>query len=289
MQINLKSDSRIKAYLRRIGLYEAPTLRYLQEQHLKTVPYENLDIIRNIPISLKTEDLYEKIVTRRRGGYCFELNGLFAWLLRGLGYKVEEHLARYLRNEQLDLRNEQLDLRNEQLESGVPMQKHRVLRVRVKDMDYICDVGMGAVTPMKPLPMVFGQIIEQKEERYKLEREMLFGNALNVLYEWKKNKWSRIYSFSDEKSHAIDFVMPSFYCENHPGSFFRKMDMVHMFTEEGRKTVAGRELRVYTSHGMKSILPGSEGMYRDQLKQHFGIDLRNCIQPIKTLSYTNPC
>ncbi|NLB43456.1 MAG: arylamine N-acetyltransferase, partial [Clostridiales bacterium] len=76
----------VEGYLERIG-YQGPldnsykTLAALQEAHLKAVPYENLDIIYGIPLSLEIPDLYHKIVIQRRGGYCFESNALFRWLL----------------------------------------------------------------------------------------------------------------------------------------------------------------------------------------------------------------
>lgn len=80
----------IRAYLSRIGFHgpldgSANTLAALQEAHVHSVPYENLDILRGIPLSLEIPDLFRKIVKNRRGGYCFELNGLFAWLLECLG------------------------------------------------------------------------------------------------------------------------------------------------------------------------------------------------------------
>src|SRR6478609_11418119 len=83
----------IDAYLRRIGLSTRPerTLDGLAElglAHLCAVPFENLDIASGQPLSLELEAIYDKLVVRRRGGFCYELNGLFAWLLRELGYDV---------------------------------------------------------------------------------------------------------------------------------------------------------------------------------------------------------
>lgn len=80
----------VNPYLERIG-YTGPIvnsaymLARLQEQHVHTVPYENLDILDRIPLSLDIPDLYDKIVTRHRGGYCFELNALFGWSAAGTG------------------------------------------------------------------------------------------------------------------------------------------------------------------------------------------------------------
>src|SRR5258708_13156169 len=83
----------VQDYLNRIN-YQGPlaptaeTLRQLQVAHLLTVPFENLSIHGREPIVLEDEALFQKIVNRRRGGFCYELNGLFAALLRALGFKV---------------------------------------------------------------------------------------------------------------------------------------------------------------------------------------------------------
>jgi len=248
----------IKAYLARIGITQPiktdyASLHLLQSQHLKTVPYENLDIMRNIPLSLEVGDMYEKIVARKRGGYCFELNGLFTWLLRSLGFEVVEYMARFLRDE-----------------TEIPMRRHRVLRVTCDEGDYLADVGVGSPVPLTPLPLTMGKISEQRGEKYKLEKEDFFGT---VLYEWKKNEWRKLYSFTEEPQLNIDYVMPSFYCEAHPESYFRTMDMVHMFTEDGRKSVAGREVKIFSPNGVEVIVPASEEVYHQLLKLHFGISL----------------
>ena len=248
----------LQAYLKRINAETTPqtnlaTLQLLQSQHLLTVPYENLDIMRNIPLSLEVEDMYEKIVVRKRGGYCFELNGLFTWLLRSLGFEVTEYMARFLRDE-----------------PDIPMRRHRVMRVRCNEGDYLTDVGVGQIIPRAPLPMITGQAQQQGTERYKLEIEPFFGH---VLYEWKNSNWKRIYSFTEEEQLNIDYIMPSFYCETHPESYFRTMDMVHIFTKNGRKSVSGREFKIFSPNGVEVIVPGSEQIYQELLQQHFGIKL----------------
>ena len=92
------------AYLARIGLSDLPrnttagTLEALQAAHLTHVPYETLDIVRGVPLSLEEDALFDKIVTRNRGGFCFELNGLFAALLRALHFPVTEYFGRFLRD-----------------------------------------------------------------------------------------------------------------------------------------------------------------------------------------------
>ena len=85
----------VEAYLERIGYCggrepTAANLAALVKAHRFAVPYETLDLWRRRTTTLRLEEIYGKVVTRRRGGYCFELNGLFAWLLRELGYNVRE-------------------------------------------------------------------------------------------------------------------------------------------------------------------------------------------------------
>ena len=248
--------SKITAYLQRIGYQGTPkvdydTLHELQRLHLQSVPYENLDIMRGVPLSLEVGDIYDKIVIRGRGGYCFELNALFAWLLGGIGFEVTDCMGRFLRDE-----------------TEIPMRRHRVLKVALGGVHYLADVGCGGVIPRKPLPITDGQISEQNGEKYILKYEDFLGH---VLYEWRKDSWRRIYSFTDEPQLEKDFIGISFYCEAHPDSFFRTQDMVHIFTEGGRKSVAGGEVRFFTAEGVKVITPATKEVYHELLLAHFGI------------------
>ena len=249
---------RINNYLKRIGFTGTPkldfeTLHALQRLHLQAVPYENLDVMRDIPISLDVDDIYEKIVTRGRGGWCFELNAIFAWLLRGIGFKVTDLMARFLRDE-----------------TTIPMRRHRVLIVTCAGADYLCDVGVGGVVPREPLPFVSGKVSRQNGEKYILEEEDFLGY---VLYEWRHDTWRKIYSFTEEPQLESDFVATSYYCEKYPESFFRTKDMVHIFTEDGRKSVAGREIKLFSPGDVEVLTPATDAEYHKLLEQHFGIRL----------------
>jgi len=253
------NDNKIAAYLRRIGyngdlVPNYDTLHALQLQHLQTVPYENLDIMRGIPLSLKTEDIYDKVVTRGRGGYCFELNALFAWLLRSIGFEVTDLMARFLFREG--------DI--------IPMRRHRVLKVSIEGTDYLADVGVGIMTPRMPLTITNNHVSEQNGEKYLLQMEDFLGY---VLYEWHKGTWRKLYSFTEEPQIEDDFIGISYYCETHPGSFFKTMDMVHIITDKGRKSIAGRELKLFTPEGVKAIVPANDKVFHELLHEHFGIKL----------------
>lgn len=249
----------VRAYLERIG-YEGPldgspaVLEQLQECHLHAVPYENLDILHRKPLSLEIGDLLEKIVTRRRGGYCFELNALFSWLLRELGYSVTDLMARFWRDEP----------------APPPKRRHQVLKVETGDASYLCDIGVGGIVPRRPIKMEEGLVHRQGDETYRLERDPYYGW---VLCELKKDDWKWLYSFTEEPQLPKDFIMATYWCENAPDSIFVSQPMIAIRTREGRNTVAGKEFRLFTAEGVRSFIPETEEEYKASLAAYFGIRL----------------
>ena len=137
---------RIEDYLERIGYRggrepTAANLAALAKAHRLAVPYETLDLWRGRHVELSEESVFEKIVTRRRGGYCYELNGLFAALLRALGYNVREYFGRWLLGDG---------------DSAVPRRGHRVVVVALRGHpNLIVDVGIAYPFLMAPLKFVF--------------------------------------------------------------------------------------------------------------------------------------
>lgn len=221
----------VKAYFDRIGLPvpekivpDSELLRKLQFAHCTAVPYENLDMIRDVPTSLEVDALFEKIVVQGRGGLCFELNGSFGNLLRELGYGVTDLAARYLRGE-----------------STIPMRRHRVLKVQAIDGVWLCDVGIGEICPREPVQLLEGVVQEQFGERYKLEKDTFLGWVLMDFY---KGQWRRFYSFTEEPQLMVDYIAPNFYCEKHPESPFNKQEMFALKTAEGRITLDGNLFKV---------------------------------------------
>lgn len=228
---------KVSAYFHRIGLPlpevivpDGELLRKLQFAFCTAVPYENLDILRGIPLSLQEDDLFEKIVTRNRGGFCFELNGSFGWLLRELGYEVTDYFARYLRGE-----------------SSIPMRRHRVLKVVAADGVYLADVGIGEICPREPLKLEEGTVQEQLGESYRLEKEDFLGW---VLWDLHKGQWRKFYSFTEEPQLNVDFQAACFWCEKHPSSPFTTQEMFSLKTKEGRITLDGNVYKEFTARGV---------------------------------------
>lgn len=217
---------KVQKYLERIGM-ETPEnivpdskfFKQLQFAHCTHVPYENYSIRRGDALPVTDEGLYEKIVTKRMGGICTELNGAFAWLLRELGYKVTEYAARYLRGE-----------------ASVPMRRHRILRVEATDSVWIGDVGIGEVCPRLPVELVEGKEQPQFDEVYRLDKDEKLGWVLMDKY---KGEWRAFSSFTEEEWLPQDFDMMTCYCEKHPASPFNKDEMFAVKTATGRKTLDG--------------------------------------------------
>lgn len=260
-------DEGVKSYLSRIGasnLFEvsAHNLAALQKAHLLSVPYENIDIYLGKASSLAYDNIFDKIVTRRRGGYCFELNGLFGWLLRELGYKVEEYFGRWLKGESL----------------AIPARRHRVLRVTVDGCDFIADVGVGQRTPLTPLEFVYDRVQQREGVDYRIVKNERNESVVEVLVD---GKWIAFYSFDLAPQEAIDFNYVHYYCVNEPSSFFRHNLLVHLPSETGRKAISMAQdpetgmnvpLLCISGNGeSRSSYLRTDYALKQALEEHFGI------------------
>lgn len=260
---------KVTTYLKRIGVKARPqptakALCGLQRQHLLHVPYEDLDIWYGRAGSLAYDELFDKIVLRHRGGYCFELNGLFGWLLRELGYDTVEHFGRWLMGESLE----------------VPARRHRVIRVPLGDTAYIADVGVGQRAPLTPLELVHDKVQNREGIDYRIVRHDRLGNVVEVRM---GDAWTRMYSFDDAAQEPIDFNYVHYYCVNHPASFFRNNLLVHLPTPTGRKSIGsapdpetGESVPVLSLGGVKGTTKTylrTSDSFTAALKRHFGIVL----------------
>ncbi len=247
------------AYLARLGLSFADVapsvefLRKLQYAHVTRIPYENLDILDGIPISLDADALFDKIVTRHRGGYCFEVNGALAALLTALGFSVKSYLARFWRGE-----------------SATPLRRHRVLVVTVSEGDYLMDVGIGQSAPRYPLRMEAQTLQTQFEETYCIRRHTDGGW---MVFDLCDGAWRPFYSFTEDEQLDIDFIMPSFWCEKHPDSPFHRSPMLAIKTAKGRRAINGRDYKEFEGKTLTYIEENiDDDRFRVLLKEKFGIE-----------------
>jgi N-hydroxyarylamine O-acetyltransferase len=131
----------LEAYLARIGYLgpRAPTLevlRALTAAHAQAIPFENLDVLLGRRIALDVDALFDKLVRQRRGGYCFEQNGLFLHVLATLGFDVRPLSAR---------------VRLDRPRSDTPPRTHMFLRVELGNESWLTDVGVGGLSLTAPL------------------------------------------------------------------------------------------------------------------------------------------
>lgn len=224
--------TKTEQFLARIGMdpktgvsLDYDFLGQIQSRCVCMIAYENLDILAGKPLSLEPEDLFDKIVIRGRGGYCFELNGLLTHCLREMGFRVSERFARFLRG---------MD--------EVPMRRHRVTIVTLPEGDYLCDIGVGQIAPRLPLKVEAGLLQEQNGEIYKFERDTRHGW---VLWEQYHGAWREYICFADDAVYDVDFLQPNFFCEAHPDSVFNKKPMLAIKTADGRCTIDGCTYKVF--------------------------------------------
>jgi len=252
----------IDAYLKRIGHAgsRAPTtdtLRSLQRAHLLAVPFENLDINPGgRPISLIVDSIFDKVVRRHRGGFCYELNGLFAVLLEELGYDVTRISGRVARG------------------NGTfgPDFDHLALVVRTGDGAHLTDVGFGDFA-LGPLDLA----VEGPQEphpggtTYRLDT---LGDG-----EWVTRSltdaggWDDGYRFDLTPRELTAFAAQCRWFESAEDSHFRARRVCSIATENGRVTLRDAEL-IVTRGGAREITPISgEGGWTAALEKWFGIRL----------------
>jgi N-hydroxyarylamine O-acetyltransferase len=248
-------------YLARIG-YSAPinpdaqTLRGLHHAHMFSVPFENLDIGLRRPIRLTEEALWGKIILQKRGGFCYELNGMFAWLLKQLGFDVTYLNARvYNRQGQLGI-----DFDHLALLVGIPKQSGR----------WLVDVGFGD-SFNEPLDF------EERDEQIQGLRAYRLEQAPDGFVTWQKNydgTWERHYFF-DLHPHKFPEAYESacLYHQTSPNSSFTRGSIISRATPEGRVSLEDGRL-ILTQNGERSERPiENKGEYQKLLSLYFGTTL----------------
>jgi len=245
-------------YLKRIG-YRGPArpnvnvLRRLHRRHLLSIPFENLDIHLHRPIILNEATLYDKIVKHRRGGFCYELNGSFASLLKKLGFDVSLLSARVARKG-----------------GGFsPDFDHMTLLVQLKE-SWLADVGFGdSFTEPKPLDIFHPQVDHGKDYRFARKDGWILLSRRTK----GSRFWEPQYKFSLTSRTMADFIPRCRWQQTSPRSHFRKGRLCTRLTPNGRLTLT--DTKFIVTRGRKKVeLPvKTPEEFAVLLRQHFGIDL----------------
>jgi N-hydroxyarylamine O-acetyltransferase len=207
----------LDAYVERLGLSGGPGLVELHRAHVATIPFENLDPHRGVPVSLELEDIQRKLVGERRGGYCFEQNLLLKAALEALGAEVELLLARVRRGAP---------------PGTVRPRSHLVLRVHMGGASWHADVGFGGGTLLQPLPFGTGDVHEQSGWRFRVIAE---GDEL-VLQTADDSDWADLYAFSPQPVPLVDLEVSNWFTSAHPNSPFVTGLLISAQTQDGTRT-----------------------------------------------------
>ena len=246
----------LKEYLLRIGTdkIQKPSLEFLsdlQEKHLYSIPFEDLDIPDRAEIILDLERIYSKIIPTKRGGFCYELNGLFHWLLTQLGFKVDMLSARVYNNQKNEFG---------------PEFDHMALLVHL-DKEYLTDVGFGD-SFRQPIEIPSGET-KDVSGHYRINS----NNKTYELQRFENGEWEPQYSFTTKTQKFSDFNDLCCFQQNDPSSHFRTRMVCTIATQEGRITLGNNSLTI-TKNGNKSKTEfSSEKEFLRLLKKHFGIEL----------------
>ncbi|WP_252438783.1 arylamine N-acetyltransferase family protein [Pseudonocardia humida] len=236
-----------------------PVLHALTSAHARSVPFENLDVLLGEPIELTVDALVDKLVRRRRGGYCFEQNGLFLAVLTAFGFAAAPLSARVRLGRPRDV---------------VPPRTHLFLRVELDGATWLTDVGIGGVsltsairwepdgadqTPEQPTPHEPRRIVREDGRWF---HQVRFGE-----------QWVDAYEFTGEEMPLVDREVGNWFTSTHPRSHFRHRLMVARAGADGtRLTLTDTELKVRDGDGRAESSPiGSPQELLAALDEHFGL------------------
>jgi N-hydroxyarylamine O-acetyltransferase len=226
------------------------TLRLLQRQHLLTVPFENLDIHWNRPIVLDIEKFNAKIVNDKRGGFCYELNGLFNELLREIGFQTRLVSARVFNG------------------SGfTPEYDHAAIIVTIGELEYLADVGFGSFATE---PLRFVPDIDQQDPAgvFQIRRG---DDGYFVVAKKDGDNWRDEYMFQPLGRHLSEFADRCNFQQYSSDSHFTKGKLISILLDDGRKTLTDKSF-IITKNDEKSETPvTSEEDFLRRLKHEFGI------------------
>ena len=245
----------LRAYLDRIGYHGSPdrtaeNLAVLLRCHLESVPFENLDFYnspREMPLS--TEALYDKIVLRRRGGVCCELNTLFGRLLESMGYDCYPVLVRVVM-------------------PGAPAQiSHQGIVATVEGKRYYCDVGFGGPGPKG--------LVELDTQ----EHQQIYGETFRVTQDPRGvTIWGAfpggevpILEMIDVPARYEDFTVVLYYSTGYPNSYFLGRPIVNLCLPNGSKALTGNQLTIRRDGEMTRRILETDAEMAEVLWEEFGL------------------
>ena len=245
------------AYLQRIKYSHQiyPTEKDLKDLHraqFYTIPFENFDILLGRGVNLEPGQLFNKLVHKRRGGYCFELNGLFLMALRAFGFDACPLLGRVHI-------------------TGTPSGRgHQLTLITIQGKQWIADVGFGSDTPRTPIALDQRRPVIHDGQKFRLINTTNFGFMAQT---FKGGHWENLYSFDLGYVCPADIKYGNHFTSTHPDALFTNARLAALPVQNGGYTLFNNTLKI-TIGEKETIQELAEGQpYLDALKTYFGIEL----------------
>ncbi|WP_019202811.1 arylamine N-acetyltransferase [Tsukamurella sp. 1534] len=256
----------IDAYLHRLGLAHRPpptleTLRDLQLRHVATFPFETLATAVGAPVDLSPAALSTKILTGRRGGYCYELNGLFLWLLQALGFDARPLTGWVV-----------IGAAPDDWESHA--RTHQLTLVHLDGARHITDVGLGGMVPTGPLLLDGTGLQATPHEHYSVTPVPTSVTTRYLLRQHLGDTARPLYVFDLAEQRTVDLHTGNWYVSTHPDSPFRGAVMAARAEPGRRHVLAGADYAVHRVGAAteRRALTSVEEIVR-VLDDAFGIDV----------------
>lgn len=251
------NNSQISLYLERLGIQEKPnpdlkTLIKIHRAHLLNIPFENLSIHNNEKIILNLESLFEKIIMKKRGGFCYELNGLFFSLLNSLGFECKMISARVF---------------DEQSKLG-PEFDHMAIISSFGNDQWLCDVGFGD-SFIQPIKLILNSDQIDYKRIYRIEK---FNNDEFLLSRSNEGvQWKNQYLFTLSARTLEEFIPMCNYHQTSPESHFTQKKVCSIAAKKGRITLRDDRLIITEGKIKKEYFFETKEMFNTYLTQYFNI------------------
>ena len=253
----MKADNfDLQTYFDRIGYSGEPradlaSVSAIMRRHLFTVPFENLDVLAGKGVSMEPEAIVDKIVRRRRGGYCYEVNGLFAMALEALGVPYRFVGCRPMTY------------------AARRPRTHMAMLATLDSEEWLCDVGFGSYGMRAPMRLTSHGEVRQDHDVFELIRPDAHETLLRAKID---GEWANQYSFDLAYHEWIDFMPANWLNSTYPEALFVQKRVVVLHNPEGRAILFGDRLKTVT-RGVTQMRDLTQDELPGVLREVFGLDM----------------
>lgn len=245
-------------YLERIGFmfHDGENLKEqfirLHRNHSLAVPFEDLNSFCKLPVSLQLDDIFDKVIHKRRGGYCFELNYLFQYLLNDLGNETYSIFCRPFSGEGVKL----------------PL-THRMTAVLFSGELWLADVGLGGNGWVEPLRFQINEEQVQFGRTYRIVKDPYMGYVVELK---QKGQFIPAVAFQLQAAEESDFEMSNYYTSSYSGSPFVNRMMCTIPTPDGRYTIRDDSFKIERNGTLEETRLETD-TFQSILQQYFCLEL----------------